>query len=99
MATRTGTVHVVTTKRTYKGKVYTTHLLRRGYREGGKVKNETLGNISHLPDELITLIKRALRGEQFVALSDRMENTASFLHGHVDAVPRDLRRHPVFTDT
>jgi len=92
MATRTGTVHVVTTKRTYKGKVYTTHLLRRGYREGGKVKNETLGNISHLPDELITLIKRALRGEQFVALSDRMENTASFLHGHVDAVLRAMQR-------
>ena len=46
MASRTGTAHVVTTKRAYKDKVYCTHLLRRSYRENGKVKNETLGNSS-----------------------------------------------------
>ena len=43
MAARTGTAHVVTTRREYNGKVYQTHLLRRSYREDGKVKNETLG--------------------------------------------------------
>src|SRR5437667_75915 len=48
MPARTGTAHVVTTTRTYKGKVYRTHLLRRSYREGASVKNETLGNLSHL---------------------------------------------------
>jgi hypothetical protein len=32
---------------TYKGRVYETHLLRRGYREGDRVKNEILGNLSH----------------------------------------------------
>ena len=42
MAARGGPVHVVTTRRRYKGKVYETHLLRRTYREGGKVKNETV---------------------------------------------------------
>ena len=35
MAARTGTAHVVTTTRTYKGKTYHTHLLRRSYREDG----------------------------------------------------------------
>ena len=49
MASRGGAIHVVTTRRQYKERVYETHLLRRSYREDGKVKNETLGNISHLP--------------------------------------------------
>ena len=43
----------VVDERNYKGKVYRTHLLRRSYREDGKVKNETLGNLSHLPEPLI----------------------------------------------
>ena len=49
MARRGGAVHVVTTRRHYKDKVYETVLLRRSYREGGKVKTETLANLSHLP--------------------------------------------------
>ena len=32
--------HVVTTRRTYKDKVYCTHLLRRSYREDGKVSTK-----------------------------------------------------------
>ena len=56
MPSRTGAAHVVTTQRTYKGKVYRTHLLRRGYREDGKVKNETLGNLSHLPEPFIDIV-------------------------------------------
>lgn len=65
MPSRTGTAHVVTTKRIYKDKVYCTHLLRRSYREDGKVKNETLGNLSHLPEALIDIIRRSLQGETF----------------------------------
>ena len=38
MAKRGGAVHVVTTRRKYKGREYATHLLRRSYRDGGKVK-------------------------------------------------------------
>lgn len=60
---RSGTVHVATTKRKYKGEVYQTTLLRRSYRQGGKVKHETLGNISHLPPRLIDIIRRGLRGD------------------------------------
>ncbi len=59
MAARTGTAHVVTTIRKYKDRVYRTHLLRRSYREDGKVKNETLGNLSHLPEALIDIIRRS----------------------------------------
>jgi hypothetical protein len=59
-------VHVATTRRHYKDQVYETHLLRRSYREDGKVKTETLGNLSHLPAETIELIRRSLKGETFV---------------------------------
>jgi hypothetical protein len=37
MATRGGPVHVVTTTRQYKGRVYSAHLLRRSFRQDGKV--------------------------------------------------------------
>ena len=62
MPARTGAAHVVTTTRKYKDQVYRTHLLRRSYRENGVVKNETLGNLSHLPDALIEVLRRSLRG-------------------------------------
>ncbi len=92
MPSRTGTAHVVTTTRTYKGKVYHTHLLRRSYREDGKVKNETLGNLSHLPESLIEIIRRALQGETFVALGQAFEVTGSPAHGHVHAVALAMQR-------
>lgn len=86
MPKRSGSAHVVTTTRKYKGKVYRTHLLRRSYREGNTVKNETLGNLSHLPESLIELIRRSLQGEQFVPVAERFEIIASHAHGHVQAV-------------
>ncbi|MEX3945623.1 hypothetical protein AB4Y44_40085 [Paraburkholderia sp. BR10937] len=85
MASRTGTAHVVTTSRTYKGEVYRTHLLRRSYREDGKVKNETLCNLSHLPESLVEIIRRLLQGETF-------EVTGSLAHGHVHAVELAMKR-------
>ena len=92
MPSRTGTAHVVTTTRTYKGKVYRTQLLRRSYREDGKVKNETLGNLSHLPEPLIEIIRRSLQGETFVALDEAFEVTGSRPHGHVQAVAAAMQR-------
>jgi hypothetical protein len=71
MPKRTGAAHVVTTTRQYKGRVYRTHLLRRSYREGGTVKNETLGNLSHLPDDLVEIIRAALQGTTFVRSTRR----------------------------
>src|SRR5437867_1742598 len=92
MPARTGTAHVVTTTRKYKGKVYQTHLLRRSYRDGGTVKNETLGNLSHLPESLIEIIRRSLQGETFVALGEAFEVTHSHPHGHVQAVAAAMQR-------
>jgi transposase len=92
MASRNGPVHVVTTTRKYKDQVYQTHLLRRSYREDGVVKNETLGNLSHLPGELIDIIRRSLRGEAFVPLGQAFEVTASRPHGHVQAVTLAMQR-------
>ena len=92
MASRNGTAHVVTTKREYNGKVYCTHLLRRSYREDGKVKNETLGNLSHLPDSVIDLIRRSLQGETFVPAGEAFEISSSRAHGHVQAVSLAMQR-------
>lgn len=92
MPARSGPVHVATTTRAYKDKVYRTHLLRRSYREDGKVKNETLGNLSHLPEPLIDIIRRSLQGETFVPLADAFEITRSRAHGHVQAVSAAMQR-------
>ena len=92
MATRTGTAHVVTTTRTYKDRVYRTHLLRRSYREDGTVKNETLGNLSHLPEALVDIIRRALQGETFVPLAQALEIVSSRAQGQVAAVATAMQR-------
>src|SRR3954465_8382141 len=92
MAARTGAVHVATTKRVYKGKTYVTHLLRRSIRKGKTVTHETLGNLSHLPDHLIELIKRSLKGETFVAASDAFRVLRTRPHGHVEAILKMIRQ-------
>jgi transposase len=92
MATRTGVAHVVTTTRKYKNQIYRTHLLRRSYREDGVVKNETLGNLSHLPEELIDIIRRSLQGEQFVPVGEAFEVIGSRAHGAVQAVVVAMQR-------
>lgn len=88
MPSRNGPVHVATTERRYKGKVYQTHLLRRTYREGGKVKHQTLGNLSHLPADLIETIRGRLRGE---LPEGGFEIVRSLPHGHVAAALGTLR--------
>ena len=37
-------------------------LLRESYREGGKVKNRTLANLSHWPEHKVDALARALKG-------------------------------------
>ena len=92
MPARTGTAHVVTTTRKYKNQAYRTHLLRRSFREDGKVKNETLGNLSHLPEPVVDIIRRSLQGETFVPLGDAFEIIRSRPHGHVQAVRQAMQR-------
>jgi transposase len=92
MAARGGSVHVATTKRVYKGKTYVTHLLRRSIRKGKTVTHETLGNLSHLPDHLIEIIERSLKGETFVPAADAFKITRSLPHGHVEAALKMIRK-------
>jgi hypothetical protein len=85
-------MHVVTNTIRRGDRVYTAHLLRRSYREGGKVKKQTLANLSHLPDELIELIRAALRGERFVAAGEALSVERSLPAGHVEATLEMARR-------
>ena len=79
-------MHVATTRRQHKDKVYETHLLRRSYREDGKVKNETLANLSYLPPETIQLIRESLAGKSHVIVGEGFEVTRALPHGHLAAV-------------
>jgi hypothetical protein len=71
--------------------VYTSYLLRRSYRERGKVKHENLGNLSHLPIEVIEAIRKLLQGRVLVDLDEQLEIESSLPHGHVAAVLGMLR--------
>jgi len=85
-------MHVVTNRRQGTHREYVTHLLRRSYREGGKVKNETLANLSHLPDELIELIRGALAGRHYVDSEAAFAIERSLPAGHVGAALAMARR-------
>ena len=91
MPKRGGKVHVAETRRHYKGAEYKTTLLRRSYREGGKVKNETVGNLSHLEDWMIDGLRAMLAGRRLVDLDEEFEILRSLPHGHVSAVLGVLR--------
>ena len=71
--------------------MYTSYLLRRSYREGGKVKHENLGNLSHLPIEVIEAIRKLLQGRVLVDLDEQLQIESSLPHGHVAAVLGMLR--------
>jgi transposase len=85
-------MHVVTNAIRRGDRVYTAHLLRRSYREGGKVKKETLANLSHLPEELIELIRGALRGQRYVPAGEALQVERSLPAGHVEAALLMARR-------
>lgn len=92
MIRRNGPVHVASIRSARKGKVYQTHLLRRTFRENGKVKHQTLGNISHLPPHIIELIRGSLQGKVYVSSSEAFQVVRSLPHGHVAAVLGTLRK-------
>jgi transposase len=88
----TGAQHVVTNTVKRGGREYHSHLLRRSYREGGKVKKETLTNLSHLDDGAIELLRRHLRGETLVAADEAFQVERSVPAGHVEAALLMARR-------
>src|SRR5712691_2388 len=92
MAGNSGKVHVVrVTKTGYvdkqgRRKDYSSAYLRRTYRDGGTIKNETVANLSALPDHVIDLIDAGLKGQQLVPAAGSVTITRSLPHGHVAAV-------------
>ena len=91
MTARSGAMHVARNKRTYVAKsgerrVYESVLVRRTYRDGGKVRHETLANLSALPAEAVAAIEATLKGERLVPAAQAVTITASLPHGHVAAV-------------
>jgi hypothetical protein len=89
-------MHVATVKKRHVDKagverVYESHLLRRTFREDGKVKHETLANLSVLPPEQVELLRASLRGESFVPTDAAATVVRSLPHGHVAAVREQAR--------
>ena len=61
-------------------------LLRESYREGSKVKNRTLANLSSWPEAKVEALSRALKGLPPAGLEGAFEISRSLPHGHVAAV-------------
>jgi hypothetical protein len=85
-------MHVVTNHVRQGEREYSSTLLRRSYREDGKVKKETLANLSHLPPEVIELIRGALRGVRYIPAGEAFAIERSLPAGHVAAALGMARR-------
>jgi len=67
-------------------RTYERHLLRRSFRDGGKVRKETLANLSHLPPEAIAAVRAVLAGKTLVDADEAVEVERTLPHGHAAAV-------------
>ena len=68
-------------------------LLRRSYREGGKVRKQTLANLSRWPDELVEGLRVLLEGGVALpSIDDAFRIERSRPHGHVAAVVGAARK-------
>jgi hypothetical protein len=67
-------------------KEYVSWLVRRSFRDGDKVRHETLANLSALPPAAIEAVRASLAGKTLVAAGDELHVARSLPHGHVAAV-------------
>ena len=68
-------------------------LLRESYRDGERVKNRTLANLSKLPPSVIETLRASLKGETVGTKIDAaFEVACSLPHGHVAAVLGTMRK-------
>src|SRR2546428_14041126 len=58
-------------------------LLRESYRDGAKVKNRTLKNLSDWPAERIELLRAVLRGDALAPAGEGLEVVRALPHGPV----------------
>jgi hypothetical protein len=91
MAGQAAAMHVARIRSGYTDKQgkrhqYESRYLRRTYRDGGKVRHETLANLSGLPEQTVDSIEAALKGTALVPAAQAVTITRSLPHGHVAAV-------------
>jgi hypothetical protein len=91
MAMRTGAMHVAKVAKKYVTKdgasrESVAYLLRRTYRDGTKVRHETLANLSALPQATLEAVRVSLTGQALVVPGQDLEVTRALPHGHVAAV-------------
>jgi hypothetical protein len=91
MASQAAAMHVARIRSGYTDKAgqrreYEPAYLRRTYRDGGRVRHETLANLSGLPDQVVGSIEAALQGTALIPAGDAVTITRSVPHGHVAAV-------------
>lgn len=67
------------------------YLLRRTYRDGAKVRHETLANLSALPLPAIEAVRAALAGQTLIEAGTDLAVTRTLPHGHVAAVAAQAR--------
>ena len=90
-------MHVARNKRVYvtksgEEKTYESVLLRRTYREAGKVKHETLANLKALPEDALAAVEATLKGARLVPAGTEFTIARSLPHGHVAAVAAMARK-------
>ncbi len=90
-------MHVARNKSSYVAKsgeqrVYQSVLLRRTFRDGKKVKHQTLANLSKLPPELVAAIEATLKGQTLIAAGSEFSKARSLPHGDVAAVAAMARK-------
>jgi Transposase DDE domain len=97
MSRSSGRAHVVRVKKTHVDKqgierVYESVLLRRSYRDGAAVRNQTLANLSVLPAAAIAAVEATLKGQALVPAGSEFSKSRSLPHGHVAAVAAMARK-------
>ncbi len=90
MSRSSGAMHVARIPSRYVSKSgeerrYESVLLRRTFRQEGKVRHETLANLSRLPEQVIALVDAALKGATLVDAQDAFETERSVPHGNAAA--------------
>src|SRR5512135_3429190 len=97
MPRSSGRAHVVRVKKTHvdrqgRERVYESVLLRRTYRDGPKVRNQTLANLSMLPAAAIAALEATLKGHTLVPADGQVRVVRALPHGHVAAVAAVARQ-------
>ena len=90
MTRQAGAVHIARVVRKYQTKdgesrESVSHLLRRSYREGKRIRHETLGNVSALPAPALEALRASLAGKTLVVAGEGLAISRSLPHGHLAA--------------